>query len=510
MANRLGKTKRDTATVTGHPLFPAIVALWFAALFGLGSLAIRPALIEGLVLQSQLDTVLPAAAPPLGLTARILIALAMAAVGGVLGALLGKRIGQPSVEPGVRKRAAMGSAPKHDEWEVRARDAHADAPARRPILAHEEIGEGISPSETPNGTLPGRRRALTAEEPSGSFDVPLLAPLPGSASEVIDHSQSMPFEPAVHAPFEPAVGRDDSFAPLDLEAFAEPASDPIPTEIEANQPHQVFGEPAASMPMTEADTVPSILSEASKSTSPDSLDLLALTERFANALRERRERVAAATQATAQSEGENAPLVLPRFASVAQEPDEDRPVAALAMPAAMRPLVPDDESMEDDDYSSFLPLRRIPMEKPETEQVKSPSSDESTSAMAEFTLLPSHLAPFESEVDEAGSNYPSLLDISSSSPPRQLFARIEEPATDPAAIDPVVVFPGQSSHYSATLPATSVESPTAMQRFDAPGNAVAGQSVAAMHSAIAPEDSAETERALRAALASLQRISGAA
>ena len=52
--------------ITSHPLFPAVVALWFGALFGLGSLAVRPTLIEGLVLKSHIDLIIPATAPPLG------------------------------------------------------------------------------------------------------------------------------------------------------------------------------------------------------------------------------------------------------------------------------------------------------------------------------------------------------------------------------------------------------------------------------------------------------------
>ena len=38
------------APVSSHPLFPVIVALWFGALFGLGSLAVRVSLIESLII----------------------------------------------------------------------------------------------------------------------------------------------------------------------------------------------------------------------------------------------------------------------------------------------------------------------------------------------------------------------------------------------------------------------------------------------------------------------------
>lgn len=49
--------------ISSHPLFPAVVALWFGALFGLGSLAIRPTLIESLVLKIGIDLVIPPQPP---------------------------------------------------------------------------------------------------------------------------------------------------------------------------------------------------------------------------------------------------------------------------------------------------------------------------------------------------------------------------------------------------------------------------------------------------------------
>lgn len=65
-----------------------MVALWFAALFGLGSLAIRPALIESLVLATGIERAIPAVAPPLDLIARAVIAMALAIAGGLVGLIL--------------------------------------------------------------------------------------------------------------------------------------------------------------------------------------------------------------------------------------------------------------------------------------------------------------------------------------------------------------------------------------------------------------------------------------
>ncbi len=97
--------------ISGHPLFPAFVALWFGALFGLGSLAVRTALVEAAVLALQADLLIPAAAPPLGMTARIVIALALALSGGLLGALLGRWIARPAPEDSESRTASWDAGP---------------------------------------------------------------------------------------------------------------------------------------------------------------------------------------------------------------------------------------------------------------------------------------------------------------------------------------------------------------------------------------------------------------
>ncbi len=95
------------ASIAAHPLFPAIVALWFAALLGFGSLILPEALFErfGIV-----DTSMRGA-----------IAL-IAAVGGAgLGVVLARKV-------------AAAPAPARP----RARSVAADS--KRPILATEELG----------------------------------------------------------------------------------------------------------------------------------------------------------------------------------------------------------------------------------------------------------------------------------------------------------------------------------------------------------------------------------
>ena len=195
--------------VTSHQLFPAVVALWFGALFGLGSLAIRPSLIEGAVIKSGIDLIIPAAAPPLGVTARILIALILAALGAVIGAAIARRIARPKQEVRRRKRGANTLDADFAAPLVNGRVI--DAPLRQPISAHEELGEHGFDRATPQVSLGGRRRALAIAADDGDFVPHDMAPLPGGQLQILD------------------VGGDEFGAaaaqmraePLDLASFAE-------------------------------------------------------------------------------------------------------------------------------------------------------------------------------------------------------------------------------------------------------------------------------------------------
>ena len=133
------------APISTHPLFPAIVALWFAALLGLGSLILPTLLLERPVPVSGLSSHVPMAAPPLGFTARATLALGAGTLGAVLGLLLARQV-------------ADNHAPK-----PKPRFSGSEEPARRPISAHDELGEeGLGQS----GAAPvaQKRRSLAIAE----------------------------------------------------------------------------------------------------------------------------------------------------------------------------------------------------------------------------------------------------------------------------------------------------------------------------------------------------------
>ena len=167
---------RKKAPITANPAFPFVVAIWFAALLGVGSLIVPTALVESVIVASGLPSFIPQMAPPLGFTAKALIALTGAVGGGVIGYILARKI--------------AGSRVK----------AEAERPARAPLSAYDELDEaGIADDETewsddhddlPAPVLTGRRRALAIEEEERPSDFLTMAPLPGTVSEEATYTYS--------------------------------------------------------------------------------------------------------------------------------------------------------------------------------------------------------------------------------------------------------------------------------------------------------------------------------
>lgn len=153
--DQASRVKPAKAPVSTHPAFPFIVALWFAALLGIGSLVVPVVLIERLSAASGLAGFFPAAAPPLGFTARALIALACTLGGGLLGLVIARKVAA----------AHRASAPSR---------ASILATARPPISAHAELGaQGLDGPFASTAVARGRRTLAIEEEerPSDFLDI---------------------------------------------------------------------------------------------------------------------------------------------------------------------------------------------------------------------------------------------------------------------------------------------------------------------------------------------------
>ena len=159
--------EKAKAPISRHPLFPAMVALWCAALLGLGSLAIGTIALENLVRALRIDLLLPIAAPPLGIKARILLALVLFAVGAVSGYMVARRIARP--------RDAVPPRSFRQNERADASDDLGEDFARLDAAAASQTAAPI----------PGRRRALAMEE-DYALEFHEHMPLPGGAPQILD------------------------------------------------------------------------------------------------------------------------------------------------------------------------------------------------------------------------------------------------------------------------------------------------------------------------------------
>lgn len=175
---------------------PAAAALAIAIAFL--TVALPDWRFERAVSATGLGNVLSAAQPPLGTTARIVAALALAVLS-FLGVWLGLR--------------ALDGKPEASDFPAfRAADLHPDAPRRRPILAGAEFG---APADEP--AAPPRRRSLVSE-PLPSF----LAPQPPRIADLVPEPELFP-----------AKKKRDELTETDETADARTGSEPSPDSVQA-------------------------------------------------------------------------------------------------------------------------------------------------------------------------------------------------------------------------------------------------------------------------------------
>ncbi|MCJ1960271.1 hypothetical protein [Novosphingobium mangrovi (ex Hu et al. 2023)] len=224
MADKMRKTKGGKPPISQHPIFPAIIALWCGALAGLCSIALRPAVVEQAILATGLDTLVPMAAPPLGATFRIALALAMTGIGALLGGFLALRIVRP--RPSARARA--------DRTEMARDEAPASVPAaerapagRRRALANMEL-EAASAQEASAETAEAQES--TALETAAPFAQPETAAAPASAEALPETTERGEIAEGIldMREFDLDAYLDSAQAPAD-----EPDAMPAPSEAKA-------------------------------------------------------------------------------------------------------------------------------------------------------------------------------------------------------------------------------------------------------------------------------------
>jgi hypothetical protein len=509
-----GKARgKKAAPISAHPAFPAMVAIWFAALFGLGSLVLPPALPEHLISLTGLDALIPAMAPPLGLKARILIALAATLVGGAGGLALARRIA-----------AAQSRSPTGDvsaELRLNEADRHPDAPARHPISALEELGDERLPevigdtdeifraAGQDSVETPLRRRPLVASAQTRQPEIaePCIgeagAPRYDSEPDIAGSDQPEPLilaEEYVREPADRTEGQPDSpLEELHIPASADAAgleeasritaeaSDPPP----ANQADRTtddihsFNEPFPDWPAPDWSAASPAIREAPLA----ELGVTELVERLAFAMHNRRQR-SLGVDADAFPPAGAAREPLAEMDPEQDETDGGGGGAVPAMPAALRSLRFDDDD-GNHDVETDLALSDLGLHgRPPTEQWRSGS----IAAMSAYE--PEDLAD-EDGADEDGANK------------RRIEGEAEGEADEEA--------------YGSLLDLNmSINRLTALQDFedeaesDHPKNAGRPFDPPADQHGEAAEDHAQaeqiisdnTDQALREALARLQRING--
>ena len=596
-----GTADKASNSIVGHRHFPAVAALWFAALLGLGSLAIRPALIESAVLSMRLDTLIAAAAPPLGMTARLLLALAMGGFGAVVGLILARKI----------------AAPRDTGMRLRARDAHPDAPARRPLSAATDLAEDSGASSDIAGPVLGqRRRTLAISEAHYPTQIIDFAPLPGAdrpftPSELGESLRPQEMPETVRVPLalaDLALSDSNVVAGAEVEGFGgsvtAQAGEPAPrpkSEFEAKYEYedQHASEPESAPglgpePEPARTFGPAVITSSAAAMAHfplGSLSLAELSTRLASALAGRRSRLAVSTAmalselidasapaatpkvpATAIADagsdiganmgadvrfnaGDDAsdhagsdarlqfPSLMPRPAAAAgledeAEADHAPRTAHLreTLPPALRPVAAsyDDDDADPEADRFALPPRSLsagggggqlqfvaPLV--EDAQLRDLASKANNAADVTETIPAEGSEPLLAELDDAepesndgapDDSYSSLLDISVSALSRPGHVRIDDHPAAGDAIEPAVVFPGQFPRFTASAAAHgdgAAPTPAAgLRRFDPLGSSPNSGGLLSARPVQTIGDAEATERALRAALTTLQRMSGAA
>jgi len=490
-----------------HPAFPAIVALWFAVLFGLGSLVLPPILVERAVAVTGIDALIPAAAPPLGTTARIAIASAMALFGALLGFVIAQRVASAQA---AARPARTGGRPYDD-------DVFQDLAIRRPISAHDELGS--TRLETQPDPDPGmddwfQPPAVDENDRSGG----LLRTGPFDDVEIgkpaMIRSEPDPLDLAKFEQPQPPPLRDPDLQRLS--PVVRPFASPPPVRLQEHA-HPTVSTPATPSPVARAACDADAESEPLAFFAPSQTGETE-TKEAVQAPREPLDQLSMADLAErlAGSLGRMGGTIAPPSAELAAALSVQLTKVPLASGAGSQVVVPEMEPTPDAvDFAPVQAFGRL-----QGQPVPPPP------------VIPAALRPLPFEVDEFGEDDDELdLNLSfvkSASSPESTPAAIRNPLDEAIAIDdeadededdPVAQSAAFGSLLAMKGPSKGnagnarAEEPEALpsdpqpRRFDTPGNFAA---IGAPSTDRARVDQEEADRALRSALATLQRMSGAA
>lgn len=198
-----------------------------------GAFVVPQDILSRAVIATGLPSILSAAQPPLGLTARVALAVGGALiVFGLVFVLL--RLLDRSGMSAPEAEAELPVAPR-----LRRRDVHPDAPAPRPISAARDLGEPAPP------TAPVPLWLDEAEPAGGALEAPETALIAEFSAEPV-HAPEPAYAPEPEPVYAPELTAEVSYEP-------EPVAVPEPEPAVPPAPERVFASaPPADMPTSIA------------------------------------------------------------------------------------------------------------------------------------------------------------------------------------------------------------------------------------------------------------------
>ena len=404
-----------------HRLFPALMALWFAALFGLGCLVVGGDALARLVLQLHLPAVLAAAAPPLGWTARLVLAVALAGLGGAIGLAIGLalyfRAGGALPARSVHARPAAQTDATEPAMRVRSRDAHPDAPPRRPLV----VTQDVLPYPTAMVDTPAKNQVDDDRDCDSIFDQ--TDQLPGLAA-VLSAVNPLAIAPP-SAPVKPLFILAPSAAPLagpETMAIAPPARPDVPVAPISMPPLASIAAAAPKVPLAQLPLT--------------SLGMVQLIERLAHAIAVRQQHRATAIDVAGADECYDMRTPLHRFDPLTMDP--------------AGPLLRAKKTRADGNDALHHPIANP------ADWDQNPVSAVAAQDMAPESACAGDDSACEPAIEH---RYSSLADMALPRPELVSFATPPVASHDlaPTAPDPVVQFPSRPPGSDAAAPAARAD-----------------------------------------------------